>query len=285
MDDGKLRVFLEAARCGSLTKAAEHLDYSQSGMTHMMHKLEEELDCPLLERTNRGIRISIQGERLRPYMENVINACDELRRAAEREADKDAHHLKLGSFSSISHAWLPQMLAGFKESYPDIKVDVTIGGMELCDKMYAGDLQVVLMGNLAPIDGEWIPLRKVPLVAVTPLNFPHPAGLPISLSELMDQPFLSCEEQYIDSLLPPGVQRMQVETSDDSTIISLVAEGLGVAVLSALSLEGYEGKIKIIPLEEAYHCTMGVAIRSMKGAEPAAQKFVNYLKENYRSER
>lgn len=47
MDENKLRALLTAVQCGSITKAAAQLDYTQSGMTHMMNKLETELaaDC------------------------------------------------------------------------------------------------------------------------------------------------------------------------------------------------------------------------------------------------
>ena len=50
MDDGKLRALLTAVECGSFSKAAAQLGYTQSAMTHLVNKLEAEVGCTLLER-------------------------------------------------------------------------------------------------------------------------------------------------------------------------------------------------------------------------------------------
>ena len=49
MDDGKLRALLTAVDCGSFSKAAAQLGYTQSAMTHLVNKLEAEIGCTLLE--------------------------------------------------------------------------------------------------------------------------------------------------------------------------------------------------------------------------------------------
>ena len=48
MDDGKLRALLTAVDCGSFSKAAAQLGYTQSAMTHLVNKLEAEIGCTLL---------------------------------------------------------------------------------------------------------------------------------------------------------------------------------------------------------------------------------------------
>ena len=63
MDDTKLRALMASVRCGSFSKAAEQLDYSQSGLTHMMDKLEAELGCTLLERGYQGVRLITESTR------------------------------------------------------------------------------------------------------------------------------------------------------------------------------------------------------------------------------
>lgn len=54
MDDGKLRALLTAVECGSFSKAAAQLGYTQSAMTHLVNKLEAEVGCTLLERDSQG---------------------------------------------------------------------------------------------------------------------------------------------------------------------------------------------------------------------------------------
>jgi len=61
MDDGKLRALLTAVECGSFSKAAAQLGYTQSAMTHLVNKLEAEVGCTLLERDSQGIRLTDAG--------------------------------------------------------------------------------------------------------------------------------------------------------------------------------------------------------------------------------
>ena len=78
MDDGKLRALLTAVDCGSFSKAAAQLGYTQSAMTHLVNKLEAEIGCTLLERDSQGIRLTDAGRQLLPYIQNVVCACDTL---------------------------------------------------------------------------------------------------------------------------------------------------------------------------------------------------------------
>ena len=88
MDDGKLRALLTAVECGSFSKAAAQLGYTQSAMTHLVNKLEAEIGCTLLERDSQGIRLTDAGKQLLPYIQNVICACDTLlQEAAEQNVD------------------------------------------------------------------------------------------------------------------------------------------------------------------------------------------------------
>ena len=64
MDDGKLRALLTAVECGSFSKAAARLGYTQSAMTHLVNKLEAEVGCTLLERDSQGIRLTDAGRHL-----------------------------------------------------------------------------------------------------------------------------------------------------------------------------------------------------------------------------
>ena len=66
MDDGKLRALLTAVDCGSFSKAAAQLGYTQSAMTHLVNKLEAEIGCTLLERDSQGIRLTDAGTIIAP---------------------------------------------------------------------------------------------------------------------------------------------------------------------------------------------------------------------------
>ena len=72
MDTKKYEALLASARLGSFTKAAQELGYTQSGLTHMMNALEQELGFPLLERGHYGTRLTERGAQLEPAIRRFL---------------------------------------------------------------------------------------------------------------------------------------------------------------------------------------------------------------------
>lgn len=72
MDLRKLEALVVAVELGSFTKAAQQLGYSQSGLTHMMNALEQEIGFPLLLRDHRGVRLTAQGQRIYPTIQQLL---------------------------------------------------------------------------------------------------------------------------------------------------------------------------------------------------------------------
>ena len=138
MDDGKLRALLTAVECGSFSKAAARLGYTQSAMTHLVNKLEAEVGCTLLERDSQGIRLTDAGRHLLPYIQNVVCACDTLLQEAAEQNDPRTRTLRIGCFASIARARLPELLRAFRELHPEIKMDVLVRGDELPAALASG---------------------------------------------------------------------------------------------------------------------------------------------------
>ena len=109
MDDGKLRALLTAVECGSFSKAAAQLGYTQSAMTHLVNKLEAEVGCTLLERDSQGIRLTGAGKHLLPYIQNVVCACDTLLQEAAEQNDPRTRTLRIGCFASMPHREAPAL--------------------------------------------------------------------------------------------------------------------------------------------------------------------------------
>ena len=280
MDDGKLRALLTAVECGSFSKAAAQLGYTQSAMTHLVNKLEAEVGCTLLERDSQGIRLTDAGKHLLPYIQNVVCACDTLLQEAAEQNDPRTRTLRIGCFASIARSALPQLLQEFKALYPDIQIDVTIRGYEMPALLQKGEVQLALVDETCAEGFEWIPLTRVPLIAVVPPKF-HWEKERISIDRLLKEPFITCQEQYSEKLLPPDAKRIHVTASDDAAILSMVSCGLGVSILSSLSLAGYEEQVKTIPLEIPVVVRVGVAIKSLESASTSARRFVKFLKNHY----
>ena len=115
---------------------------------------------------------------------------------------------------------------------------------------------------------------------MTPPDFPWREDT-ISLARLLQEPFLSSPEQYVEQYLPADTPRLEVTASDDGAILSMVAGGLGVSVLSAFSLAGYENQVKVIPLDQPLSRRLGVAVKAMPATNSPARLFLSFLKRQY----
>ena len=280
MNDKKLRALLTAVQCGSFGKATAQLGYTQSAMTHMVNRLEAELGCTLLVRSSQGVRLSEEGELLLPYMQAVIDAGDALRREAAVQGKLHENTLRIGCFASIARARLPQLLRKFRKIHPEIRVDVLVRGYELAAELEEENIQLALVDEACGKGFYWTPLTDAPLVAVVPPDFSWKEDT-IPLERLLQEPFLSCPEQYIERMLPQDAARVEVTASDDAAILSMVAGGLGVSVLSSFSLAGYEGQVRVIPLAQPISRRLGAAVKSPPAANTAARYFLSFLKRQY----
>lgn len=276
MDENKLRALLTAVQCGSITKAAAQLDYTQSGMTNMMNKLETELGCRLLERTSHGVKLTVQGEHLMPYVHNVLRACDVLRREADECSNLQGQCLRVGCFPSIARSWLPGVLQRFRKMHPEVRVDVLVRGNELVEALEDEKIQVALIDDHCARGFEWTPLLRVPLLAVVPLDYPWEEKT-VPLEHLLEGTFISGAEQDIEPYLPPAAPHLKIDAADDAAILSMIIGGMGVSVLSSLSLIGFEDRVRGIPLREPIECELGVAVRSSRTASAPVRAFINFL--------
>ena len=102
MDSKKVYAMLLAVDRGSLTSAAAELGYTQSGLTHMMNALEEEIGLNLLVRSKNGVRLSPAGQALRPAMQAFLDSSLELEEEAAHLRQRSSSTLRLGAYSSIA---------------------------------------------------------------------------------------------------------------------------------------------------------------------------------------
>ena len=117
----RYEIFLKVCETGSFSKAAEALNYTQSGISQMMAGLEEELGVKLFARINRGVTLTDNGTRLLPYVRELANQKNRLRQAAFNINHKVEGKLRVGSFSSITTLWMPEVVHYFKENYPKVR--------------------------------------------------------------------------------------------------------------------------------------------------------------------
>ena len=101
----RYEIFLKVCETGSFTKAAEALNYTQSGISQMMAGLEEELGVQLFARAKKGVVLTDNGQRLIPYIREMVNQKEKLRQAAFNIYNKVEVQIFDGNYDEI-HDWI-----------------------------------------------------------------------------------------------------------------------------------------------------------------------------------
>ena len=127
MSISKYQVFLKTVSCGSFSKAAEAMNFTQSGISHAINSLENELGVKLLSRNRGGVVLTADGRAVLPKIEKLCAAHHSLMQTVEGLKDMDSGLVKIATFSSVSAQWLPRILKSFGKVYPNIEFEVVTG--------------------------------------------------------------------------------------------------------------------------------------------------------------
>ena len=287
MDTAKVRALLAAVDLGSISKAAEALGYTQSGVTHMMRALEEEAGFPLLLRGNRGVRFTPDGERLAPLFRELSHAADRLEQEMALTRGVEQGVVRIGTYSSISLHWIPQILEAFQERYPNIQVELLEGnGQEIEDWLSSGRIDIAYTSLQPYFTFETVKILDDPMFAVLPRSHPRAHDATFPISEFKNEPFLV----YVANTKPDvdlaramdlagvGVQG-KFTSNFDMTILAMVEHNLGVTMMPKLILEGSNADVAAVPISPPLSRSLGIAVRSMSDASPAMRRFISCTKE------
>lgn len=127
MNLNRLQVFLEIARTGTLTAAADALSYTPSAVSQQLSKLEAEAGVALLRRTPRGIELTEAGELLRDRARSIVASALSAQAELDALSGLRSGTVRLGSFPSAAYGLVPSVLERFARSHPEIEVVVADG--------------------------------------------------------------------------------------------------------------------------------------------------------------
>ena len=123
----KYLAFVKTVECGSFTRAAGVLNYSQSGISRMIGDLEREWQVTLLERGKSGVRLTSEGTRLLPYAKRVCSEYEKLQAEVDEINGLKSGLIRIGTFSSVATHWLPNIIREFQKEYPGIDYELILG--------------------------------------------------------------------------------------------------------------------------------------------------------------
>ncbi len=285
MESKKLEALLMAVDLGSFTKAAEVLGYTQSGLTHMMNSLEKEVGFTLLERGRSGVRLTEEGERIAPAVREFLQANARLDSVIEQVASSRTEIIRVSAYASIAMHWLPGIIQRFREECPDVDVDIRMADhVDIPYELLAqGKMDAILVSPQDEGQYEWVHLADDPMFAVLPRDFDTQGmtAFPLAAFEARDfiMPSQGFDKDIMRIFNRIGVKPHILPTwVDDPTVISMVSHGLGVSMMTELTVRGRTDGVKLLPVEPASSRELGLAVRSLDAASDGLRHFIDCTK-------
>lgn len=265
IEDYRLRTFLEVARQGNFTRAAEVLSLTQPAVTLQIKSLEQELGCALFDRSGQKIVLSQSGQMLLPHAEAVHRIAEQAREELAGLGQEHSGQLRIGASTTIAQYVVPELVARFAQKHRKVHFHLISGNTEhIADKLESGEIDLGLVEGPVTrkrIKVEDYRLDELVLIVSGDSNWQELASQAWSLEQIKLAPLIMRESgSGTRSVIEKAFKGGGLKTSDlnillemDSTeaIKSAVAAGLGVAIvsLSAISKELQLGLLKTVPLE------------------------------------
>lgn len=283
MNIQKYMAFVKTIEYGSLTKAAEALNYTQSGISRMIKDLETEWGVSLLERGRSGVSLTSDGIKLLPQLKRICNEQEILLTQIEELHGIQSGMIRIGTFSSVATHWLPNMIKIFKKDYPKIDFELLLGDYtEIESWILEGRVDFGFLRLPTKAELETVFLEQDRLMVVIPENHPLADCEKFPVNELMNSPFMLLEKgakAEISEIFDKHHISPQVHftTWDDYAIMSMVENGLGISILPELILQRIPYRIIPKELEVPAFRSIGIAMREKKLLSLAAKRFIEYF--------
>jgi len=258
LDTHRLRLLREFAERGTIAATAAALGYTPSAVSQQLTALEREAGAALLDRSARSAELTDAGRRLAARAGEILTLIE----AAEADlSDREpVGRVAISAFPTAAVAFAPA-LTRIVRAHPGLRLLLRqVPGSEGMRQVRAGQLDVALVDDWtgsppsAPAGGlRFAPLVRDPLVLVVPRrHWAADLSQPVALRRLRDEPWLAPpagepSRRAVDRVLAGagGATSAPSEFEGLATILSLVARGIGIAVLPRLTLAAGEGRVAV----------------------------------------
>lgn len=271
---------------GSFTKAAEALGYTQSSISQMVASLESELSIKLLTRSRSGVKLTIEGEELYPFIERNTIAYRVMQEKANEIKGLETGIIRVGTISSITCHWMPQLIKGFQKLYPNVQFLFHQGDYSsIKEWIKTGAVDFGFITPPAADELETVTIKDGEMLAVLPKNHHLAENSYVRLEEIADDSFVLLEEGHysepINAFHAAGLEpNIKYTIHDDYAIMTMVEAGLGVSILAELMLRRTNYDIVCLPIEPPVYRTLAIGYKNKNSLPIASKYFIQYLIEN-----
>lgn len=257
MNIDHLRYFLVLSQEMHYSRAAQRLNISQSGLSHAMAALEQELGVPLFQKSGRGITLGRYGTALLPQAQQIVALADSCLRQFQMLRE-GVGTLRLRTIPLLIVPTVTRLCRQFKEENPGCDFEFATGmSSQVCQAVLQGEADVGFCSKIFPDPQlDYVSIQRRAMVAAVPLDHPLAAQDTVTLAETLPYPhvtysWLSGQRDPVDRLFAPVRDRWRIayQVEDANFIMELVAQGFGITVLPDTP-PVHRRDVKILPLTD-----------------------------------
>jgi DNA-binding transcriptional LysR family regulator len=240
-----LHYFVAVAEALSFTKAAKNLNLAQPSLTRQIKDLEAEIGVQLIDRSGQRISLTPEGEYFLRDAKRLLAESEESVQAVQRLSRGPVRHLNVGYLANIYHDFLPKTFEAFRKVSP--LTSLNLFDMTPAEQFQALDERRIDLGFVcchprsSGSDLQWSrvgqDLVMVAVAAGTEIARESEIDLkdlePLFFVGMSENAYPGCNEWLISTCRTAGFNPRILQDADrEPAVISFVAAGLGVALLS-----------------------------------------------------
>ena len=240
-----LRTLSALRSSGSLVRAAQLLNLTQSALSHQIRLLEERYKAPLFERKSMPIAFTATGSRLLELADKLLPEIEQAERDVARLSQGDKGQLRVALECHTCFDWLMPVMDAFRQRWPEVEIDLVSGfHSDPVELLRSGQADLVIGSDCGP-DFKVFPLFRFEILVVLPQKH-RLAGhrrleaLDFEGETLITYPVPPERIDLIREVLAPagiGFERRTAELT--VAILQLVASRRGVAALPNWAIKNY----------------------------------------------
>lgn len=273
----QLRGFVEVARTGHFTRAAERLHLAQPSLSRQISALEAGLGVDVIHRARGNISLTAAGERLLPTARRMLADAAAAQAEMTELAGLQRGSARLGMTPTLGTSIVADVLVEYRKRHPGVDIEVVErGSRTLIADLAEGRLDLALIVTTVSSAPARAVLAREPLlterlVAVSAADDPDPfsGADTVSLASLASEPYLQLAEDYdlrtaMDAAFDAAglVPRVAVTGAEMDAALAFAERGLGITVVPAMVAAGRP------------------ALRTTRLADPALTRTISLARRN-----
>ena len=282
-----LRAFEAAARHQSFTKAAEELGIAQSALSMSIQKLEQQLELKLINRAERKMSITSDGEVLLQHAQKILEDVEQAKLQIQELKGLESGVINFGVSAMVGSYYLPEILALFKQRYPGIQINIHEAGTATLAKMLSdGELDLAMIRADRSYENiRCITLAKEQIVACVPKDHAFAQSASITLAQFCSEPLVLFREGYflreaVSSYCLQHKVKADIcfETNLIELLKSLVRKDIGISTCLPIIL-AEDSELVSVPFSPSIPLHLGIGWKSSHYLSQASQALVSFLQE------